>query len=209
MKTTYTVEFFGDTYSLTADFAQASCPIEGDEHGRQVADFRHSPRAAMESLLREMVQMGGDDPDESSDEIDAALDAMTERTVELIEIAEMLEGHGSRFSGNSADDEAQNWLDNDFTVAAAGGWCEIGCWDADTAATFRAAGLTPDEVSDAAEKLIASEQAEWDAIDEAAAEDDSDWTPCNRDSQYTNNDPIYSVCNNDTSADEIIAAAKE
>jgi len=82
MKTTYAAGFCGDTYEITADFADASCPIEGDSHGRQVAYFRHSPRAAMEAKLREMVQMSGDDPDKSAEEIEAALDAMTERPAE-------------------------------------------------------------------------------------------------------------------------------
>ncbi len=82
--TTYKAKIWGDTYEITADFAQASCPVHGDEHGRQVADFRHSPRAAMKSLLREMVEMGGDDPDEDefADEIEAALDNMTETEAE-------------------------------------------------------------------------------------------------------------------------------
>ncbi len=76
--TTYTAKIFGDEYQIAADFSQASCPVHGDGHGRQVADFRHSPRAAMESLLRETVEMSGDDPDDFDDEIDEALDSMTD-----------------------------------------------------------------------------------------------------------------------------------
>jgi hypothetical protein len=190
MKTTYTVEYMGDIYSLTADFAQASCPIEGDEHGRQVADFRHSPRAAMESLLREMVEMGGDEADDYADEIEAALVKMVGRDADLIEMADTLERHGDRFTGNCADDQAQEWLDADFTADQAGGWCEIGVWSASAAAEFRDADLAPTQVKDASERLI-----------EDAGEDASD--------EYTDGDPIYSVCNCDTNAQVIIDAAKE
>ena len=76
--TTYTAKIWGNTYEIAADFSQASCPVRGDMHGRQVADFRHSAREAMKALLRETAQMGGDDPDECGAEIAAALDAMTE-----------------------------------------------------------------------------------------------------------------------------------
>lgn len=129
---------------------------------------------------------------------------------DLDEMATMLERHGSTFSGNSSTDTAQDWLDNDFDADAAGSWCEIGCWDATVAAELRDTGLTPAQVDDAATKLRDAEDAEWDAIDEAAAEADPDnWTPCNRDSKYTDGDPIYSVCNNDTPVQELINAAKE
>ena len=62
-------------------------------------------------------------------------------------------------------------------------------WDADTAATFRGADLTPAQVRGAAESLT-------DGMD-----DDE------RSETYTDGDPIYSVCNGDTDADEIIDAA--
>ena len=78
MKTTYKVVLWGDVYEITANFANASSSVEGDPHGRQVADFRHSPRAAMESLLREMVSVSGDDPDEYANAIELALDKMEE-----------------------------------------------------------------------------------------------------------------------------------
>lgn len=189
MMTTYTTKIWGETYEITADFAQASCPVHGDEHGRQVADFRHSPRAAMESLLREMVEMGGDDPDESADEINAALDAMIGRDADLIEMATMLERHGERFTGTNTDDVAQEWLDHDFDAVRANEWCEIGCWDAATAAELRDAGLTPDQAHKAAEWLT-------DGLDDAAE-------------VFTDGDPIYSTCNGDTSVQEIVDAAKE
>lgn len=188
MKTTYTAKIWGDEYQITADFAQASCPVEGDEHGRQVADFRHSPRAAMESLLREMVEMGGDDPDESADEINAALDAMTGRDADLIEMSYMLDGYGERFAGNNVDEVAQDWLDNDFSASEAGEWCDVGFWDASTAAQIRDAGISATEAKAAAEALAGEYE---DASDE-----------------FTDGCPIYSVCNRDTSINVLINAAK-
>lgn len=75
--TNYKTKFCGDTYEITADFAQASCPVHGDYCGRQVADFRHNAYAAMRAQLVYAVEMGGDDPEDFEDEIDAAVEAMT------------------------------------------------------------------------------------------------------------------------------------
>lgn len=59
----------GEIYAVAADWAQASCPVRvygrgGWKYdGRQVADFRHRPLAALESVLIEAVSDSGDDPD--------------------------------------------------------------------------------------------------------------------------------------------------
>ncbi len=58
-------------------------------------------------------------------------------------------------------------------------------WDAATAAKFRDADLSPSDVDAAADKLI----------------EDAD-------ESYTDGSPIYAACNNDISADDIIAVAK-
>jgi hypothetical protein len=75
---TYKTECWGETFEISADFAQAGSPVYGVEGGRQVADFRHSSRAAMRAALEECAMAGGGDPedDEISQEIDAAIDAM-------------------------------------------------------------------------------------------------------------------------------------
>ena len=112
----------------------------------------------------------------------------------LNDMATVLNSHGSKFGGNNVADEAEEWLDHDFTPSKAGGWCEIGVWDAATAAEFRDAGLTPEEVKAASERLIEAEQAAWD-------EEPTD-------SQYTDGDPIYAACNGDIKASVIIEAAK-
>lgn len=68
----------GELYAVAADWAQASSPVlvYGEDgwtsHGRQVADFRHRARAALESIIREAISMGGDEPDD--DEVDGILD---------------------------------------------------------------------------------------------------------------------------------------
>lgn len=78
--TTYKTECWGETFEITADFALASCHVYGVEGGKQVADFRHSPSAAMRAAIEECAVAGGSDPDddEVSAEIDAAVDAMVE-----------------------------------------------------------------------------------------------------------------------------------
>src|SRR5690606_23642790 len=109
---------------------------------------------------------------------------------DVAEMAEMLERHGDRFTGNCVEDEAQGWLDHDFDADSADEWCEIGVWDSATAAQLRDAGLTPDQVRDACERLI--DEAGDDAADD-----------------YTDGDPIYSACNGDTSVSVLIEAAKQ
>jgi hypothetical protein len=74
--TTYRTNIWGDTYDVSGDFSQASSPVDGPSGGRQVADFRHSPEAAMREMLEESASSGGDDPEEYADEIAAAVEAM-------------------------------------------------------------------------------------------------------------------------------------
>lgn len=193
MKTTYTTKFMGDEFTITADFGDASCPISGDLEGKQVADFRHSPREAMRSALIACCDFGGDDPDEYEIEIEEALDEMVGRDNDVIEMAKMLESHGQMFTGNNVDDEAQGWIDNGFTPEVADEWCEIGCWDASVAAQLRDAGLTPDDAHNTANLMIDMEEERDD-------EDDP--------SEYTDGDPIYSICNGDTKVQYLIDWAK-
>lgn len=185
----------GEVYAVAADWAQASSPVlvygdngwTHDEHGRQVADFRHNVRDALESVMREAIKMGGDEPDDN--EVAAILDDATEiRSHELGEMVDVLEGHGERFTGNCVDDEAQEWLDHDFDAATAGCWCDIGVWDAAMAAVFRESSYTPTEIHAAAQSLI-------------DAEEDPAET-------YTDGDPIYAACNCDLGPEIIIDACE-
>lgn len=121
-------------------------------------------------------------------------------------MAMMLSEYDQRFTGNNISDEAEGWIDEGFTPESARKWVDIGMWDASVAAKFRDAEFTPDQVAEAASKLVAAEDEVWDEIDENAAESDEDWSPCDRDSKYTDGDPIYSVCNRDTDIQEIIDA---
>jgi hypothetical protein len=72
-KTTYTTRWGSDDISVTADWAQASCPVEGDEHGRQVADFRHDGRAALRAALEDCASIEGMSDDEAAPLIEAAM----------------------------------------------------------------------------------------------------------------------------------------
>lgn len=106
----------------------------------------------------------------------------------LNDMAVVVDRHGARFIGNNVADEAQQWLDHGFDADGAEAWCEIGVWDAATAAEFRAAGLTPEKVQHAAETLT-------EGLDDPADE-------------YTDGDPIYAACNGDIKASVIIEAAE-
>ena len=73
MKTTYTTRWGSDDISVTADWAQASCPVEGDEHGRQVADFRHDGLAALRAALEDCACHEGMSDEEAESQIEAAM----------------------------------------------------------------------------------------------------------------------------------------
>ena len=78
------VDPWGEVFAVAANWAEASSPVmvygkkgwDLDGHGRQVADFRHSDQAALESVLREVILDGGDEPDD--DQIAAILDDAVE-----------------------------------------------------------------------------------------------------------------------------------
>jgi hypothetical protein len=86
--TTYTTELWGDTHRMAANFAEASCPIQFEDedgnwigNGKQVADYRHHPSAAMRDYLEELARMSGADLAEDEDvaaAIKGAVDRMTE-----------------------------------------------------------------------------------------------------------------------------------
>lgn len=187
----------GEIYGVAANWAQASSPVlvygdrgwNYDECGRQVADFRHSARAALRGIIVRAIEMGGDEADE--EEVDGILDDATDLIdADVAEIAEILDSHGDRFGGNNVIDSANGWIEAGVTNPdVVDSWCEIGVWDCDKAADLIDADLTPDQVRTGADKLI--EEAGDDCAEE-----------------YTDGCPIYSVCNNDTSIDVLIDAAK-
>jgi hypothetical protein len=70
----------GEIYAVATAWSQASSPVmvyyrdhwELEEHGQQVANSRHEPRAALESVLREVIEGNGDELSDA--EIDKILD---------------------------------------------------------------------------------------------------------------------------------------
>lgn len=109
----------------------------------------------------------------------------------LSEMAAVLNRHGSVYTGGHAAEMAQDWLDNDFTPAQADEWCEAGFWAPDVAAQVRDAGVTPDQAVAASASLT-----------EAIGEDED------AGEVYTDGDPIYAVCNNDTAVSVLIDAVE-
>jgi hypothetical protein len=77
---TYRTTCWGESHEITADFAQASSQVIGAPGGKQVADYQHSPAAAMRDVLEDQAIAGGSQLDEQAviDEIDSAIDAMVE-----------------------------------------------------------------------------------------------------------------------------------
>ncbi len=68
----------GEVYAVAADWAQAAATVWSYADGRwvptgrQVADYRHDPRAALLRELRETLEASGDDPDDADNLIDDA-----------------------------------------------------------------------------------------------------------------------------------------
>lgn len=185
-ETIYRIQVDGETrMTFAGDFAQAGSPItlEGNSTPFQVADSRHRPNEAAEKLIAWADSEGGSNVGEDEEYEVVAVNK------ELEAMVAMLRRHGDRFTGNNVEDEAQGWLDHDFDADDASGWCEIGCWDAATAAELRDGGLSPQAAHDAAESLV-------EGLEDSAE-------------TYTDGDPIYSACNGDTDAQEIVNAAKE
>lgn len=79
--TTYTASIWEETFELRADWSNAASQIERmtddgwKATGRQVADFQHSPAAAMRWEIESMVVAGGDAVEDCQDDIDDAIEA--------------------------------------------------------------------------------------------------------------------------------------
>jgi hypothetical protein len=112
---------------------------------------------------------------------------------ELIEELDEIEGasitlksYGDMFTGGCIADAAHEWLDAGIEDdGSIGSWCDIGCWNASTAAEWIAAGLTPDDVESAAK-----------AMQEEVSDDDMH-------ARYSGG-IIYACCNNDIDYKDVI-----
>lgn len=174
---------------VRCDLSEASSPVQvndcmdiapkWDSTPYQAANARHTI-AGLAELGKQIAAKEMEDPD---------FDCEWEDVTALHQMVEMIKGHGPRFIGVNAEDEAQEWIDHGFDVDDANEWCKIGVWEQSVAARLRDDGLTPEQVSDAECELM-------DA-------DDPD------NSEFTDGSPIYSVCNNDTSIDVLIDACKK
>lgn len=80
--TTYRTEWGASTVEITANFAQASCPVYGT-NGCQVADFQHRPAKAMRYAVEAMAQADGLDPED-----DATAEAIENAVANMEEVTE-------------------------------------------------------------------------------------------------------------------------
>lgn len=108
----------------------------------------------------------------------------------LLEMIAAVKRHGERFTGWAARDAAQGWIDAEFSDEEADEWMSAGWWDADRAGSARDMGLTAEQTAERAQQLI------------DACGDDSEAVA----SEYTDGDPIYSICNCDTPIDVLTGA---
>ena len=118
---------------------------------------------------------------------------LIEQLDEIAPIAEILKSHGDSYTGGGNGSEmAGGWVDAGITdPQVVDSWCEARVWDPAVAAGLIAAGLSPDDVTSAAESLV-------DGMDIYQRAD-----------AYTDGDPIYAACNGDISLDRLIAASKQ
>ena len=79
MNTTISTKWGSSKISVSANWAEASDQIMGDlEGGHQVADFRHSPEAALRRALEQCARHEGIAGDEAEEMIDAAMEDAVE-----------------------------------------------------------------------------------------------------------------------------------
>lgn len=190
----------GEIYAVAANWAQASSPVmvygdRGwtlDECGRQVADFRHKSHEALRDQIVRAIEASGDEAD--ADEVQGIIDdAAYLIDADVADIMDVLDSYGDRFAGNDAEDTANGWINDGITnPEIVGEWCEIGVWESSVAARMIEENLTPAQVSAGAERMLENLGEDEDSAD-----------------RYTDGSPIYSVCNRDTSIDDLIEASKQ
>jgi hypothetical protein len=81
--TSYKFKIFGDDYEFSGDFSEASSTIlfDGEPTSYQVADFRHWPEEAAREYIRELIVASGDDPEDYEEDINEAIENMTEKKI--------------------------------------------------------------------------------------------------------------------------------
>lgn len=109
---------------------------------------------------------------------------------DVADVIDALVVRGPAYSGDCAADMASEWLGCGFSAAAVADWCDVGVWEPGIAEQFVAAGLSPDDVAAAAERMIDALPADAD--------------PCD---YYEDGSPIYDACQYSDAA-AIIAAAQ-
>lgn len=70
---TYSTQWGSDTISVTADWGQANCMVEGLSTGQQVADFRHDKERALRDALWECARQEGMPTADAAAAIETAL----------------------------------------------------------------------------------------------------------------------------------------
>ena len=171
----------GGSYYTVSDWSQASVvELEVptiDEALEQPYVARKMARAAKSTHHAKSDLSGWNELIEELDEIEGA--AIT------------LRSYGDMYTGGCVADAAHAWLDAGIEDdGSIGSWCDIGCWDADTAAKWIAAGLSPDDVEVAAKRIV--EQLTDDQMS----------------SRY-HGGIVYACCNNDMAYQDVIAMHRQ
>ncbi len=105
-------------------------------------------------------------------------------------IRDVLVGHGETFTGgiDKAYDVAEEWSYHNFAADQVDDWCRVNVWDADIAAEFREAGLSPAKVAAIADVMV-----------DASSDPDA---------EFTNSCPIYAACNGDIDTSRFVEFLK-
>lgn len=171
----------GGSYYTISDWSEYSVvelevpTIDGALERPDVA--RKMARAAKSTHHAESDLSGWNELIEELDEIEGA--AIT------------LRGYGDMYTGGCVADAAHAWLDAGIEDdGSIGSWCDIGCWDADTASKWIAAGLSPDDVEVAAKRI-------------------EEQLPDNQMSSRYHGGIVYACCNNDMAYQDVIAMHRQ
>lgn len=120
-------------------------------------------------------------------------DSTTESTNDeaaIAAIASVLRNHGELYHGGEPERVAAEWHECEFDADDVDAWCEVHCWDAETAEALRDAGLSPSDAAKAVERCRVS--------DESIFHDNGLNYGC----------PMYAACNGKYDVNNLVAAHK-
>ena len=116
---------------------------------------------------------------------------MTTKKQAIHDLAVVLRSYGEMYIGGHPPTKiAEEWYEEGVTDAdECGAWCAVYVWNPAVAGALRNAGITPQRLADIEATMIKSVNDPYDT--------------------WTDGSPVYAICNDDLSVDDIIEAEEK